>query len=130
MTVVWGHGNRGTRSLGLNDKELNRPAMALDHGLCVHEAEADAVPFRRDEWVKDAIPDRRVDADAIVAYVEDDSRPARARTCDYSQRPSCRHGIGGIPEHIDEHLTEPIRVELDHGEFFTQLEVDRDLAVG
>src|SRR5438128_8739023 len=109
MTRARGHRDPGAGSLWLGGEQLDGAAMALDHSLRVHQAKTDTVPLRGNKWIEDAIADRRVDADAIVAHVEDDGRLSGARSSGHAQRPSGGHRIRRIPEDVDEDLPESIR---------------------
>src|SRR6185503_3711236 len=64
MTLIHGDRHPGARPFRFGSEQLDGTAMALDHGLGIHEAEADAVPLGGDERVEYAVADSRVDADA------------------------------------------------------------------
>src|SRR6478672_5774978 len=129
MSAMARHRDPGAGSFWFGVEQLDGAAVHFYHSLRVHQAQADTVTLRRNEWIEHAVADYRVDADAIVAHVEDDRRAARCRSGGDPQCPSGGHRIGGVSEDVDEDLPESIRVDTDQREPVGQVSVDHDLAV-
>ena len=83
--------------------------MALDHGLGVDQAEADAFGLGRHERIEDTCHHAWIDADAIVIDLDDDFGAAGSGAD--GQRAAGWHRIDGVDEDVGEHLRKPFRID-------------------
>ena len=84
-------------------------AMALDHGLGVDQAKADAFGLGRHERIEDPHHHPRIDADAIVVDLDDDFGAVGSGAD--GQRAAGWHRIDGVDEHVGQHLRKAFRID-------------------
>src|ERR1051326_8063753 len=79
--------------------ERHASAVALDDGLRVHEAEADAFALARHERIEDLVNQSRIDAGPIVAYLDERRRLVRRGRPD-REPPAVDHGLGRVRDDV------------------------------